>query len=479
MEKLHLYNTKTRSVEEFKPLKDNEVGLYTCGPTVYHYAHIGNLRTYVFEDILKRVLVWDGFKVKHVMNVTDVGHLTSDADEGEDKMEKGAKRAGKTVWEVAAFYQEQFFKDLAALNIIEPDIVARATDEIEAQQELIQQLFNRHAAYVTDRAIYFDVTAFPDYWKFSGQKLDDKEIGARDEVNVDKDKRHPADFALWLFTVDEHADHVMRWPSPWGGGFPGWHIECSAISMKYLGEEFDIHTGGVDHIGTHHPNEIAQSEAATGKGFARYWVHGGHLHIAGGKMAKSADNFYRLQTVIDDGFSPIDYRYFCLTAHYRSALDFEPDKLEVAATTLRNLKRVVGSLPPKTATGALQGTEEEARRMEQEFDLWEQLRNRFREAINNDLDIPRAVSVMWEMLGSDLNGMDKRSLMNDFDEVLGLGLKGYMQPELTEQEQALIEERRAAREAKDWAEADRLRDELAKTGVEVKDGAQGTEWTKV
>src|SRR5690606_22139640 len=227
-------------------------------------------------------------------------------------------RAGKTVWDVAAFYQEQFFSDLEELNILEPEIIARATDEIEAQQALIQQLFNRHAAYITERAIYFDVAAFPDYWKFSGQKLDDKEVGSRDEVNVDRDKRNPADFALWLFTVGEHADHAMRWPSPWGEGFPGWHNECSAISMKYLVEEFDIHTGGVDHIGTHHPNEIAQSEAATGRNFVRYWLHGEFLNITGGKMAKSSENFYRLQTVIDQGFSPADYRYFCLSAHYRT-----------------------------------------------------------------------------------------------------------------------------------------------------------------
>lgn len=462
MADLRIFNTKSRSVELFKPVGEGEVGLYTCGPTVYDFAHIGNLRTYIFEDVLKRVLLWDGFAVRHVMNVTDVGHLTSDGDEGEDKMEKGAARAGKTVWEVASFYEEQFFKDIADLHILKPDVVARATDEIEAQIALIQQLFNRHAAYATERAIYFDVTAFPDYWKFSGQRLDDKEVGARDEVAVDLDKRHAADFALWLFTVGEHADHIMRWPSPWGEGFPGWHIECSAISMKYLGEEFAIHTGGVDHIGTHHPNEIAQSEAATGKGFARYWLHGEFLNIAGDKMSKSKDNFYRLQTIRDHGFEPVDYRYFCLTAHYRSVLDFDWERLQVAATTLRNLKRMVGGWPVEASDVE-----------DQEF------YRRFDAAVNDDLDMPTAVSVMWEMVGSELGDEIKRGLMDRFDEVLGLGLKGYVQPELTEEEQRLLAERDGARLDKNWAEADRLRGELAKTGVEVKDGSEGTRWTKV
>ena len=462
---IKLYNTASRSVEKFNPITDGHVGLYTCGPTVYDYAHIGNLRTYIFEDLLRRMLEFNGLQVTHVMNVTDVGHLTSDADEGEDKMEKGARRQGKSVWEVAAYYQEEFFKDLDALSILQPTIVAKATDEIEAQQELIQQLFNRHAAYKTDKAIYFDVSTFPDYWKFSGQKLEDKEIGAREEVNTDKQKRHPADFALWLFTVGEHADHIMRWPSPWGEGFPGWHIECSAISMKYLGEEFDIHTGGVDHIGTHHPNEIAQSKAATGKDFAKVWMHGEFLNISGDKMSKSKENFYRMQTIKDQGFSPLDYRYFCLTAHYRSVLDFDWERLQVAATSYRNLKRLVGKWEIKV--------------VDELGDEGTVFRQRFASAINTDLDVPTALSVMWEMVGSDLPATEKRLLLNEFDAVLGLELADYTQPLLTVEEQKLIHQREQARQEKNWALADDLRDKLLLSGVEVKDTAQGTEWTKV
>ena len=394
------------------------------------------------------------------MNVTDVGHLTSDADEGEDKMEKGARKQGKTVWEVAQFYQQQFFNDIAALNILTPNTVAKATDEIEAQQQLIQQLLDKHSAYVTDKAIYFDVTTFPKYWEFSGQKLDQKQIAVRSEVNKDPDKRHPADFALWLFTVGEHANHTMRWSSAWGEGFPGWHIECSAISMKYLGQEFDIHTGGVDHIGTHHPNEIAQSVAATDKEFAHYWLHGEFLNISGDKMSKSKDNFYRLQTILDHDFTPLDYRYFCLTAHYRSVLDFDWERLQVAATTYKNLKRLVG-------------------KWDKAGDPDLQFLDRFNRAINDDLDMPTAISIMWELVNSEIDSDIKRGTLNHFDTVLGLKLIDYAQPELTEAERDLINQRAQARQAKDWAAADHIRARLSETGVEVEDGSAGTTWTKV
>jgi cysteinyl-tRNA synthetase len=457
---IKFYNTASRSIEVFRPIHPGQVGLYTCGPTVYDYAHIGNLRTYIFEDILRRTLEYNGLNVKQVMNVTDVGHLTSDADEGEDKMEKGARQQGKTVWEVAQFYQEQFFNDLAALNIEPPNIVAKATNEIEAQQQLIQQLLDKHSAYITDKAIYFDVTTFPKYWEFSGQKLSDKQEGAREEVHTDSQKRHPADFALWLFTVGEHANHAMRWPSPWGEGFPGWHIECSAISMKYLGQEFDIHTGGVDHIGTHHPNEIAQSVAATGKKFAHYWLHGEFLNISGDKMSKSKDNFYRLQTIIDHHFTPLDYRYFCLTAHYRSVLDFSWDRLQVAATSYKNLKRQIGLWGDKVGEpdqGYLQ---------------------QFKAAINNDLDMPGALTVMWKLVNEDIPLDTKRSTMNQIDMVLGLDLANYIQAELTTDEEQLIDLRQQARDKKDWKLADQLRDELLAKGIEVNDTPQGTEWTK-
>ncbi len=482
---LRLYNTASRSIKDFKPITPVQVGLYTCGPTVYDYAHIGNLRTYIFEDILKRTLLYNGFEVKHVMNVTDVGHLTSDADEGEDKMEKGARKQGKTVWDIAAFYQQQFFSDLTQLNILAPDIIAKATDEIEAQIQLIQQLFNVHAAYKTDQAIYFDVSTFPDYWQFSGQKLDTKQVGAREEVNTDKHKRNPADFALWLFTVGEHADHIMHWPSPWGEGFPGWHIECSAISMKYLGEEFDIHTGGVDHIGTHHPNEIAQSKAATGKKFAHFWLHGEFLNISGNKMSKSKENFYRLQTILDHGFTPLDYRYFCLSAHYRTVLDFDWDRLQVAATTLKNLKREFSrwdnadtSLEYRDASLETASTRNSQLTTHNSISV-QSFEQSFRAAINNDLDMPTALSIVWEMTNSDLPSSTKRALMNKFDQVLGLGLSSQQKPQLTNEEKSLLDQRQTARANKDWPQSDQLRDQLAALGVEVEDTPQGQNWTKI
>lgn len=460
MSPIKLYNTASRSVEEFVPIKADEIGLYTCGPTVYDYAHIGNLRTYIFEDLLKRTLLFNGLNVKHVMNVTDVGHLTSDADEGEDKMEKGAARTGKTVWDIAAFYQEQFFHDLKELDILPPDIIAKATDEIEAQQQLIEALFDKGFAYQTKEAIYFDVTKFPQYGDFARQSLEQKQVAVRSEVHEDPDKKHPADFALWMFTVGAHANHTMRWPSPWGEGFPGWHIECSAISMKYLGEEFDIHTGGVDHIGTHHPNEIAQSEAATGKKFAHYWLHGEFLNISGDKMSKSKDNFYRLQTILDHGFTPLDYRYFCLTAHYRSVLDFDWDRLQVAATSYKNLKREVA-------------TWNDATKVDKAY------MNAFTSAINNDLDIPTALSIVWEMAGSNLDTSTKRATMNKCDQILGLGLSDFKSLPLTDAENELLSQRQTARDNKDWALADQLRQQLAETGVELEDTASGTAAIKI
>jgi cysteinyl-tRNA synthetase len=457
---LRLYNTASRSVERFNPISGNHVGLYTCGSTVYDYAHIGNLRTYIFEDVLKRTLLFDGFAVKHVMNVTDVGHLTSDADTGEDKMEKGARRQGTSVRAIADYYQQQFFADLDSLHILPPDIIARATDEIEAQQQLIQRLLNQGFAYQTAEAIYFDIAKFPEYGRFAGQKLEEKHVAVRSEVRTDPDKRHPADFALWLFTVGEHANHSMRWPSPWGEGFPGWHIECSAISMKYLGEEFDIHTGGVDHIGTHHPNEIAQSEAATGKKFARYWMHGEFLNVSGDKMSKSKENFYRLQTILDHGFTPLDYRYFCLTAHYRSVLDFDWERLQAAATTLRNLKREVATWDPATAPN-------------------DDYLQKFAYAINDDLDMPTALSILWELIGSDAPTSAKRATLEALDAVLGLGVAGWHSQPLTDEEQSLLDQRAAARQAKDWATADALRQQLAERGVEIEDAPDGTKWIKV
>jgi cysteinyl-tRNA synthetase len=459
---IHLYNTASRSVEEFIPIKQGQVGLYTCGPTVYDYAHIGNLRTYIFEDILKRVLLYNGLQIKHVMNVTDVGHLTSDADEGEDKMEKGAARTGQTVWDVAKFYEQQFFNDLKELNILLPDVIAKATNEIAAQQQLIQKLFDKGFAYQTKEAIYFDVSKFPQYWEFSRQKLEEKQVAVRQEVHEDLEKRHPADFALWLFTVGEHANHTMRWPSPWGEGFPGWHIECSAISMKYLGEEFDIHTGGVDHIGTHHPDEIAQSKAATGKNFAHYWLHGEFLNISGNKMSKSKENFYRLQTIIDHGFTPLDYRFMCLNWHYRSVLDFSWEAMDEAKNSYRHLKQEVVHLGEETG------------------DVSEYWERQFHVFINSDLGTPNAMSVVWNLLNDrSIDNKVKKATINKFDQVLSLGLAEAKNSSLDDKEKELIDQRQQARAAKDWAKADELRAELAGRGVEIEDTANGSKWTKI
>src|SRR3989338_2131329 len=331
---LLLYNTLGRKKQEFKPIKKGIVGLYTCGPTVYSYAHIGNLRTYIFEDILKRVLIENGYKVKHVMNITDVGHLTSDADTGDDKVEKSAKEQKKTVWDIAGFYTKVFQEDIAKLHILDPDIWCRATDHIKEQIELIKKLEKKGLTYKTSDGIYFDTSKFKDYGILGNIKAEGLKAGVRVEIG---EKKNPTDFALWKFSPKD-SKRQMEWKSPWGTGFPGWHIECSAMSMKYLGETFDIHCGGIDHVPVHHTNEIAQSEAATGKSFVKYWAHGAFLLLEKEKMAKSGGNFITLQTLIERGYDPLDYRYFCFTAHYRSELKFSFDALTSCRAAFNILK---------------------------------------------------------------------------------------------------------------------------------------------
>ncbi|MBN2190641.1 MAG: cysteine--tRNA ligase, partial [Candidatus Aureabacteria bacterium] len=331
-----LYNTLSKSKTAFKPIRDTEVGIYACGPTVYNFAHIGNLRTYIFEDLLKRVFLYNGYKVKHVMNITDVGHLTSDADEGEDKMLLGAEREGKSVWDIAKFYEKAFFKDTEKLNIIGPDIRCRATEHIQDMVNLIGRIEANGFTYVSGGNLYFDIEKFADYGKLSGLSLQDLRAGAR--IEVDANKKNPHDFVLW-FTKSKHGNQDMQWESPWGRGFPGWHIECSAMSMKYLGEHIDIHCGGIDHINVHHTNEIAQSEAATGKKWVDFWLHGEFLIMDKGKMSKSAGEFTTLNTLTDKGFDPLDFRYLCLGAHYRTQLAFSYEALESARNGLKNLRR--------------------------------------------------------------------------------------------------------------------------------------------
>ncbi|OGZ01295.1 MAG: cysteine--tRNA ligase [Candidatus Liptonbacteria bacterium RIFCSPLOWO2_01_FULL_53_13] len=469
---LRLYNTLGRKLEIFKPLKKTSVGLYTCGPTVYNYAHIGNLRTYVFEDILERVLKADGYRVKRVMNITDVGHLTSDADEGEDKLEKGAKRENKSVLEIAKFYTEAFLSDIRALNIAVPKILAPATQFIPDQVALVEQLMKKGVAYETSTAVYFDVTKFKAYGKLAGQSLKDKMTAARKEVVTDPAKRNPADFALWFKRVGKFANHMLHWPSPWGEGFPGWHVECSAIGKHFLGQPFDIHTGGVDHIGTHHTNEIAQSQAAYGVPLARYWMHGEFLLVERGKMAKSAGNFYTLADIKARGIPPLAFRYLALGAHYRSRLNFTWESLEAAQNGLQNLYNKIHQLSwdLKELRGIDLGGIVNAKPYE----------NLFNRAINNDLNTPMAMSIMQTLLG--VNGIsipEKLTLIKKFDRVLGLDLDKSMKlvpskiKKIPKEVRELAKKREEYRRSKQFMQADALRKRIGELGYTVEDTPQG------
>ncbi|MCL5435473.1 MAG: cysteine--tRNA ligase [Patescibacteria group bacterium] len=456
---LRLYNTLSKKLEDFKPLKDKHVGLYTCGPTVYNFAHIGNLRTYIFEDALKRVLTYLGYKVTHAMNITDVGHLTSDADEGEDKMELGAKREGKSPLAIAKRYEQAFFADLTALNVLPPDKILRATDSIKEQLEIIKLLEKRGFTYQDEAAIYFDTSKLSDYGKLSGQKLSDKKTAARAEVVVDEKKRNPTDFVLWFFLTGRYKSHVLHWPSPWGEGFPGWHIECSAISRKLLGQPFDIHTGGVDHIGTHHTNEIAQSEAAFGLPLANVWMHGEFLQIQNSKMAKSAGTFITLADVIAKNFSPLAYRYLALTAHYRAKLNFTWESLAAAQNALDELYEKIAQL---SGTPSVAMCADYARVFERE--------------ISNDLDMPRAASLLWRLVKSDNSDKLKLSTLKRFDEVLSLNLlKGAAAIKKIPREiKKLAHDREMARKKSDFASADAIRKEIELAGYTVRDTTEGS-----
>ena len=468
---LKLYNTLSRKIENFKPLIPGKVGMYTCGPTVYDYTHIGHLRKYINDDILKKVLRANGFEVHHVMNITDVGHLTSDADSGDDKMEKGAKESGRTVWEVAKFFEDYFFKSVNTVNIERADIVCRATEHIGAQIKLIKALEKNGLTYQTLHAIYFDVTKFPNYGKLSGQKLEDKEAGARSDVFVDKSKKHPADFALWFFTVGHFKDHSMKWSSPWGEGFPGWHIECSAMSMEYLGESFDIHTGGIDHIPVHHENEIAQAEGATGKQFVKYWVHHDFVKIDKEKMSKSKKNFLKVDEIIEKGFDPIALRYLYLTGHYRSEMAFSFESLTGAQAALNKLREEIRSWPSFAEASAGKDFRSSDRPEGVVAQYWQ----KFLEAANDDLNIPKALAVVWEMVKSDIPTSEKSAALIEMDKILSLGLTELIgkKVEVPEEVKKLIEARENARKAKDFKKTDELRKEIKKLGYEIEDTSDG------
>jgi cysteinyl-tRNA synthetase len=449
---LRLYDNYTRSLRDFAPLGPGAVGLYTCGPTVYDYQHIGNFRTFLFEDVLKRVLEWNGYSVRHVMNITDVGHLVSDADEGEDKMEKGARRTGRSAWDIARLYTDAFLEDMRALNIEPPTLMPRATDHVAEQIEFIADLEKKGYTYRTSDGIYFDTSRQADYGYLARLDRTGLEAGKRVEIG---EKKQPTDFALWKFSPPGEK-RQMEWDSPWGMGFPGWHIECSAMAQKYLGDLFDIHCGGEDHIPVHHTNEIAQTEARSGTRLANFWMHGYFLLANDAKMAKSAGEFLRLATLIDRGYDPIAYRYLCLTAHYRSQLNFTWDALDGAATALDRMRRGFHALP--------RGGAPDAAYLE-----------RFTAEINDDLNVPRALALAWELLRGELAGEVRKATLAEFDRVLGLGLAAW-RPKveaIPETVRALAAARSAARDAKQWAEADRLRGELNAAGWEVEDRPDG------
>ena len=447
---LRLYDNYERRLREFKPLSGNEVGLYTCGPTVYDYQHIGNLRTYLFEDLLKRVLVLNAYRVRHVMNITDVGHLTSDADTGEDKMEKGSRRTGRSAWDIADEYTRAFRDDLRALNIAEPDIWCKATDHIAEQIAFIADIEQNGYTYRTSDGVYFDTSKQPGYGYLARLDKSGLEAGKRIDIG---DKKNPTDFALWKFSsADEQRQ--MEWASPWGVGFPGWHIECSAMAQKYLGDYFDIHCGGEDHIPVHHTNEIAQTEARVGTRLANFWMHGYFLTLASAKMSKSAGDFLRLQVLIDKGYDPLAYRYLCLTAHYRSQMAFNWEAMDAAQTGLDRLRRTVFELgePGKPDAG------------------WHA---RFIEALNDDLQFPKAMALVSETLRAPLADAAKKATLLRYDEGFGLGL-GTWQPKVEAvpaDVEELARQRWAARQAKNWSESDRLREAIAARGYAVEDGA--------
>ena len=458
--RLFLFNTLGRKLMEFATIEPDKVRLYTCGPTVYNYAHIGNLRTYIFEDILRRTLVRFGYEVRHVMNITDVGHLTSDTDTGEDKMLVGARQTGMTVWEIARLYEEKFFDDLDSLNILSPHVRCRATEHIPEIIAFIEGLLEKGHAYQTGGNVYFSVDKFQRYGELALLKMDRQVAGAR--VVVDESKLNPYDFVLW-FTESKFPNQEMKWASPWGTGFPGWHIECSAMATRYLGDRIDIHCGGIDHIPVHHTNEIAQSEAALGHDWVNYWMHGEFLILKENKMSKSSGTFLTLEELRKRGFTASDYRYFCLGTHYRHNLEFSWEALQGAQNALGRLRNLYLSWESDPA--------------EQGRELAEIYRRAFDSALSQDINAPQALATVWNMArDTKLANTHKRILLSDFDQIMALGVEKWRQKELPLELQSLMALREQARAAKNFAEADAIRIKLLEAGVGVKDTAEGPQW---
>lgn len=456
---IYFYNTLTKQKDLFKPIEEGKVKIYSCGPTVYKDATIGNMRTNLLNDTLRRVLKYNGYELKHVMNITDVGHLVSDGDEGEDKMLKSAREEHKSPLEIAEHYTKLFFRDLERLNIETPEVVCKATDHIKEMLEMVQKIMKNGYAYETSTAIYFDVSKLDKYGILSGINLNDQKAGAR--VDIDPEKRNPYDFALW---IKAPANHLMKWDSPWGPSYPGWHIECSAMSTKYLGEEFDIHTGGIDLVPTHHENEIAQNKGACGKNPAHYWIHGEYLLINGGKMSKSLGNTYLIDDIIARGYSPLAYRLFNYSCHYRGKLNFTWEGIESANTSLIRLREGY----QKHLNGNSDISDEIIADME----------NRFHQAINDDMNMPLALSVVWEAVKYPEKSSKIAQLIKKFDTVLGIKIDEVQETKIPQEILDLVEERKQARSDKNWSESDRLRDLIAEKGYIVKDTKDGTEVLK-
>lgn len=462
---MRLYNTLTKKVEEFVSNEQGKVKMYTCGPTVYHYAHIGNLRTYIFEDILEKGLSYLGYDVQRAMNITDVGHLTSDGDTGEDKMAKGAAREGKTVYEIADFYTKAFLDDMVDLNIKVPSLIEKASDNIDIYIEMITKMIEKDYAYISNGNVYFDISKASDYYQLSGKNQDDLLIGVRDTVEEDKSKRNPADFVLW-FTLSKFENQVMKWDSPWGVGYPGWHIECSGISYKIFGEYLDIHCGGVDNIFPHHTNEIAQSEAYVGHKWCNYWCHGAHLNDESGKMSKSNGEFLTVSLLKKKGYSPLDYRFFCLNSHYRNPLTFSFESLDGAKNALTKLKNKIINLKDE---GNL------------DKDMIGKYDNIFKEAVSNDLNTSSMITVLYDLLkDEEVNDKTKRNLIEKFDEVLSLDLlkteEFEIDSDLEKEVNELIAKRAEAKKNKDFALADQIRDDLLSRNIKLIDTREGTKF---
>ncbi len=465
--KIYLYNTLSKKVEEFIPNEEGKVAMYTCGPTVYHYAHIGNLRSYIMEDVLEKYLRFAGYEVKRVMNITDVGHLSSDGDTGEDKMLAGAKREHKSVMDIAAYYTDAFMKDCEKLCIKKPDVIEPATNCIPEFIHMIEVLLEKGYAYIAGDNVYFDTSKLTRYYVLSAQKEEELQVGVREDVNEDTNKKNKTDFVLW-FTKSKFDNQELKWDSPWGMGYPGWHIECSCISIKHLGEYMDIHCGGVDNIFPHHTNEIAQSEAYIGHKWCNYWFHVNHLNTKNGKMSKSKGEFLTVSLLEEKGYDPMVYRLFCLLSHYRKPLEFSYEALDNVASVYEKLIKRLKNLPEEG---------------EVEMDAAAEYEEKFAEALGNDINTSSAITVLYDMLKADINDATKRYLTARFDEVLSLGLTKAFEQEKEDENlvsyvEQMIEERRQAKKEKNFARADEIREKLSEQGIVLKDTREGTLWSR-